>query len=114
MKVFWGLGKILVLGFWLVVLANALFEAPSPFGVMIDMAGAVLLTHLLELILFNGSLRGRRHPWRDRAKSSCSAFFICNPSAVRLRGTLMRNLVLLAALFSLWPWRKPSSSHRTR
>ncbi|KAA8713817.1 MULTISPECIES: DUF1145 domain-containing protein [Pseudomonas syringae group] len=69
MKVFWGLGKILVLGFWLVVLANALFEAPSPFGVMIDMAGAVLLlTHLLELILFNGSLRGRRHPWRDRGK----------------------------------------------
>ncbi|KPX34052.1 putative membrane protein [Pseudomonas coronafaciens pv. oryzae] len=69
MKVFWGLGKLLMLGFWLVVLANALFEAPSPFGVMIDMAGAVLLlTHLLELILFNGSLRGRRHPWRDRGK----------------------------------------------
>ncbi|MCF5505750.1 DUF1145 domain-containing protein, partial [Pseudomonas syringae] len=36
MKVFWGLGKILMLGFWLVVLANALIEAPSPFGVMID------------------------------------------------------------------------------
>ncbi|EGH33831.1 putative membrane protein, partial [Pseudomonas syringae pv. japonica str. M301072] len=52
MKVFWGLGKILMLGFWLVVLVNAAIEAPSPFGVMIDMAGAVLLlTHLLELIL---------------------------------------------------------------
>ncbi|WP_152092221.1 DUF1145 domain-containing protein [Pseudomonas sp. KUIN-1] len=69
MKVFWGLGKILMLGFWLVVLVNAVIEAPSPFGVMIDMAGAVLLlTHLLELILFNGSLRGRRLPWRDRGK----------------------------------------------
>lgn len=60
MKLFWGLGKILMLGFWLVVLINAVIEAPSPFGVMIDMAGAVLLlTHLLELFLFNGSLRGR-------------------------------------------------------
>ncbi|RMN42247.1 hypothetical protein ALQ59_05559 [Pseudomonas syringae pv. apii] len=69
MKLFWGLGKILMLGFWLVVLINAVIEAPSPFGVMIDMAGAVLLlTHLLELFLFNGSLRGRRHPWRDRGK----------------------------------------------
>lgn len=69
MKPFWGLGKILMLGVWLVVLINAVIEAPSPFGVMIDMAGAVLLlTHLLELFLFNGSLRGRRHPWRDRGK----------------------------------------------
>ncbi|MCD5995845.1 DUF1145 domain-containing protein [Pseudomonas sp. CDFA 602] len=69
MKWVWGFGKILMLGFWLVVLINAVFEAPSPLGVMIDMAGSiVLLTHLLELILFNGSLRGRRHPWRDRGK----------------------------------------------
>ncbi|MFJ4144278.1 DUF1145 domain-containing protein [Pseudomonas sp. NPDC089734] len=69
MKLFWGLGKVLTLGFWLVVLINAVIEAPSPFGVMIDMAGSlVLLTHCLELILFNGSLRGRKHPWRDRGK----------------------------------------------
>lgn len=69
MKWVWGFGKILMLGFWLVVLINAVFEAPSPLDVMIDMAGSiVLLTHLLELILFNGSLRGRRHPWRDRGK----------------------------------------------
>ncbi|MBI6821194.1 DUF1145 domain-containing protein, partial [Pseudomonas syringae] len=26
-------GKILMLGFWLVVLVNASIEAPSPFGV---------------------------------------------------------------------------------
>ncbi|RMT81859.1 DUF1145 domain-containing protein [Pseudomonas viridiflava] len=69
MKWVWGLGKLLMLGFWLVVLANAVIEAPSPLGVMLDMAGSlVLLTHLLELILFNGSLRGRQHPWRDRGK----------------------------------------------
>ncbi|SHN21868.1 putative membrane protein [Pseudomonas asturiensis] len=69
MKWVWGLGKVLMLGFWLVVLVNAVVEAPSPFGVMIDMAGSLLLlTHLLELILFNASLRGRKHPWRDRGK----------------------------------------------
>ncbi|MBI6804253.1 DUF1145 domain-containing protein, partial [Pseudomonas syringae] len=33
MKVFWGRGKILMLGFWLVVLVTAAIAAPSPFGV---------------------------------------------------------------------------------
>lgn len=69
MKLFWGLGKVLTLGFWAVVLINLVVKAPGPFNVMIDMAGClVLLTHLLELVLFNGSLRGRAHPWRDRGK----------------------------------------------
>lgn len=69
MKLFCGLGKVLMAGFWVVVLANALLDTPKPFGIMIDMAGSViLLTHLLELVLFNGSLRGRTHPWRDRGK----------------------------------------------
>ncbi|AHF69091.1 DUF1145 domain-containing protein [Pseudomonas cichorii] len=69
MKLFWGLGKLLTLGFWLVVMANSVIEAPSPFGTMISIAGAlVLLAHLLELVLFNGRLRGRKHPWRDRGK----------------------------------------------
>lgn len=69
MKLFWGLGKVVTLGFWVVVLVNSVIEAPSPFGIMIDMAGSlVLLTHILELFLFNGSLRGRKHPWRDRGK----------------------------------------------
>ncbi|RMS74969.1 hypothetical protein ALP60_04600, partial [Pseudomonas savastanoi] len=39
-------------------------------------------------------------PGATGAKSSCSAFFMFNPSAVRPQGTLMRKLVLLAALFS--------------
>lgn len=69
MKLFWGLGKLLMLGFWMVVLVSSAVDVPRPFGVMIDMAASVLLlTHLLELVLFNGSLRGRKHPWRDRGK----------------------------------------------
>ncbi|MEG5264066.1 DUF1145 domain-containing protein [Pseudomonas sp. JDS28PS106] len=69
MKLLWGLGKLLMVAFWVVVIASAFMEVPRPFGGLIDMAaGALLLTHLLELILFNGSLRGRRHPWRDRGK----------------------------------------------
>ena len=34
---------------------------------LVNLAGSLLLlTHLLELVLFNGSLKGRAHPWRDR------------------------------------------------
>jgi putative membrane protein len=67
MKVFWGLGKILTLGFWAVVLVNQAILLPSPFAVLIKLAGSLLLlTHVLELFLFNGSLRGRAQPWRDR------------------------------------------------
>jgi putative membrane protein len=69
MKVFWGLGKLLTLGFWLVVLLNLLLVLPNPFYVLIKLAGSLLaLTHVLELLLFNGSLRGRAHPWRDRLR----------------------------------------------
>jgi putative membrane protein len=67
MKVFWGLGKLLTLGFWLVVLLNLVIVFPTPFGMLIKLAGILLiLTHAAELLLFNGSLRGRAHPWRDR------------------------------------------------
>ncbi|WP_434680166.1 DUF1145 domain-containing protein [Pseudomonas sp. R1-18] len=69
MKLFWGAGKILMVAFWLVVLTGSVIDVPRPFGIMINLAGIlILLTHLVELILFNGSLRGRRHPWRDRGK----------------------------------------------
>lgn len=69
MKLFWGVGKILMATFWLVVLGGSVIDVPRPFGVMIYLAGSLmLLTHLVELVLFNGSLRGRRHPWRDRGK----------------------------------------------
>lgn len=69
MKVLWGLGKVLTLMFWLVVLVNLVQPLISPFRVLVDLAGSMLLlTHLLEVMLFNGSLRERAHPWRDRAQ----------------------------------------------
>lgn len=67
MKLFWGLGKVLTLGLWLVVAVNQLTVLPGPFDTLIDLAGSLaLVTHLLEIVLFNGSLRGRAHPWIDR------------------------------------------------
>jgi putative membrane protein len=67
MKLFWGLGKVVTLGLWLVVAVNQLTVLPGPFDVLIDLAGSLaLVTHLLEIALFNGSLRGRAHPWFDR------------------------------------------------
>jgi putative membrane protein len=67
MKFFWGLGKVLTLGFWLVVLINQAVALPNPFDVLIKLAGSLLLlTHIAELFLFNGSLKGRSRRWADR------------------------------------------------
>jgi len=67
MKVFWGLGKALTCLFWLVVLVNVLIPFIKPLHLLVNLAGSLLLlTHLLELLLLNGSLKGRAHPWRDR------------------------------------------------
>ncbi|AZC23029.1 MULTISPECIES: DUF1145 domain-containing protein [Pseudomonas] len=67
MKVLWGLGKFLTLVFWLVVLINLAKPLINPLHLLVNLAGCLLLlTHLLELALFNGSLTGRAHPWRDR------------------------------------------------
>ncbi|QXI27446.1 DUF1145 domain-containing protein [Pseudomonas vanderleydeniana] len=69
MKVLWGLGKVLTLLFWLVVLVNLASPLISPFRLLVNLAGSLLLlTHLLEVLLFNGSLRDRAQPWRDRAQ----------------------------------------------
>lgn len=67
MKVFWGLGKLLTLLFWVLVLINLVSPLINPIHLLINLAGSLLLlTHLMELLLFNGSLKGRAHPWRDR------------------------------------------------
>ena len=67
MKVVWGVGKVLTLGFWAVVLINQAAVLPIPFHVLIKLAGGMLLlTHVIELFLFNGSLRERSRPWSDR------------------------------------------------
>lgn len=67
MKVLWGLGKVLTLIVWGVVLINLFEPLINPFDVLINLVvSLLLLTHVLELLLFKGSLQGRPHPWRDR------------------------------------------------
>jgi putative membrane protein len=67
MKALWGLGKFLTLLFWLVVVVNLLNPLIHPFHILVKLAGnLLLLTHLLELVLFNRSLKGRAHRRRDR------------------------------------------------
>ena len=67
MTVFWRLGKFLTLLFWLVVAVNLLNPLIHPVHLMVNLAGGLLLlTHLLEIVRFNGNLKGRAHRWRDR------------------------------------------------
>ncbi|MBD9598589.1 DUF1145 domain-containing protein [Pseudomonas sp. PDM10] len=67
MNVFWGLGKLLTLLFWLVVLANQLMPFVKPLHLLVDLAGGLLAClHLLEAVFCFRSLRGRAHPWLDR------------------------------------------------
>lgn len=69
MKVFWGLGKLLTLSFWAVVLVNVLVPFIHPLNLLVTLAGGLLaIIHLLEVVLCNRSLQGRAHPWRDRLK----------------------------------------------
>lgn len=67
MRFFLGLGKFLVALFWLVALVNVFKPLINPFDLLINLAGCLLLlTHLLEMLVFRGSLRDRPNPWRDR------------------------------------------------
>jgi putative membrane protein len=67
MSVFWGTGKVLTTGFWLLVLASLATVMPNPFDVLFKLAGGLLLLlHVIELIGFNAALRGRPYPARDR------------------------------------------------
>ncbi|MHC8385842.1 DUF1145 domain-containing protein [Pseudomonas sp. LB3P14] len=69
MNVFWGLGKLLTLLFWLVVLVNQLIPFVNPLHLLVDLVGSLLaLLHFLEAVFCYRSLRGRAHPWRDRLK----------------------------------------------
>lgn len=67
MKVLLALGKVLTVVFWWVVLVNLLMPQVLPFNLLINAAGAALFgLHLLEVLGFNGRLRGRSHRWFDR------------------------------------------------
>ncbi|OLF55472.1 DUF1145 domain-containing protein [Pseudomonas chlororaphis] len=76
MKVLWGLGKALTLLFWLLVLTNLVNPLVNPIHLLVNLAGSLLLlTHLMELLLFNASLKGRAHPWRDRLQILLTGMF---------------------------------------
>lgn len=69
MKVFWGLGRLLTLLFWLVVLVNLIVPFVHPLHLLVNFAAAFLLAlHLLELLVFRASFRGRPEPGRDRLR----------------------------------------------
>lgn len=76
MKFILGLGKVLTVAFWGVVLFNQFMPQPLPFNLLIDAAGITLLgLHLLEVLFFNGSLRGRSHRWFDRLQILLTGIF---------------------------------------
>ncbi|CAI8855478.1 putative membrane protein [Pseudomonas sp. IT-P12] len=69
MKAVWGLGKLLTLLFWAVVLVNLMTPFVYPLHLLVSLAGGLLaVLHLLEAVFCFRSLRGRAHPWRDRLK----------------------------------------------
>jgi len=69
MKVFWWLGRLLTLLFWLVVLVNLVMPFVHPLHLLVNLAGVSLLAiHLLELLVFRARFRGRPAPGRDRLR----------------------------------------------
>ena len=76
MKFILGLGKVLTVAFWGVVLFNQLMPQPLPLNLLINATGiAVLGLHVLEVLFFNGSLRGRSHRWFDRLQILLTGIF---------------------------------------
>ncbi|MFJ3078065.1 MULTISPECIES: DUF1145 domain-containing protein [Pseudomonas] len=76
MKFILGLGKVLTVAFWGVVLFNQLMPQPLPLNLLINATGiAVLGLHMLEVLFFNGSLRGRSHRWFDRLQILLTGIF---------------------------------------
>lgn len=76
MKFILGLGKALTVLFWWVALVNLFMPQPLPINLLINALGIVLLTlHLLEILFFNASLRGRSHRWFDRLQILLTGIF---------------------------------------
>lgn len=76
MKFILGLGKVLTVLFWWVVLFNLFMPQPLPLNLLINAAGIFLLSlHVLEVLLFNASLRGRSHRWFDRLQILLTGIF---------------------------------------
>ena len=76
MKFILGLGKALTVAFWGVVLFNLFMPQPLPLNLLINATGIVLLSlHVLEVLFFNASLRGRSHRWFDRLQILLTGIF---------------------------------------
>jgi putative membrane protein len=76
MKFILGLGKVLTVLFWWVVLFNLFMPQPVPLNLLINAAGILLLSlHVLEVLFFNASLRGRSHRWFDRLQILLTGIF---------------------------------------
>ncbi|QXH48076.1 DUF1145 domain-containing protein [Pseudomonas xanthosomatis] len=76
MKFILGLGKALTVVFWWIVLVNLFMPQPVPINLLINAAGTLLLTlHVLEVLFFNASLRGRSHRWFDRLQILLTGIF---------------------------------------
>lgn len=76
MKFILGLGKVLTVLFWWVVLFNLFMPQPVPLNLLINAAGIFLLSlHVLEVLFFNASLRGRSHRWFDRLQILLTGIF---------------------------------------
>ncbi|UVL90436.1 DUF1145 domain-containing protein [Pseudomonas sichuanensis] len=76
MKFILGLGKVLTVLFWWVVLFNLFMPQPLPLNLLINAAGIFLLSlHVLEMLFFNASLRGRSHRWFDRLQILLTGIF---------------------------------------
>ncbi|MEN5302207.1 MULTISPECIES: DUF1145 domain-containing protein [unclassified Pseudomonas] len=76
MKFILGLGKVLTVAFWGVVLFNLMMPQPLPLNLLINALGIFVLSlHFLEVLFFNGSLRGRSHRWFDRLQILLTGIF---------------------------------------
>ncbi|WP_462401926.1 DUF1145 domain-containing protein [Pseudomonas sp. Marseille-QA0332] len=76
MQVLLGLGKLLTVAFWWVALINLLMPQVLPFNLLINAVAILLLgLHVLEILFFNASLRGRSHRWFDRLQILLTGIF---------------------------------------
>lgn len=67
MKVLLGLGKVVVVLFWLAVVINLVRPFAAPFAQGLLLAGGLTaLVHLAEVALFNARFQARPRPWLDR------------------------------------------------
>ncbi|WP_417660231.1 DUF1145 domain-containing protein [Pseudomonas sp.] len=69
MKVIIGVGALLTLLFWAVVLGNLVAPFAQPFSMLLNIAGAlVAAAHVVELWYFKLALQQSSTPWLCRAK----------------------------------------------